>query len=90
MNSDLEILAEIPIGAAVQIDKIELHTNRVSGTSSAYLLGKVYSKEKQESYSFQYTWGDYHLLYEDKPYWTFELAFWQDEPLTEKYFIDVP
>ncbi|WP_299321146.1 hypothetical protein [uncultured Maribacter sp.] len=90
MESDLETIVEIPIGTEVEIDKIEIHTNRVSGTSSVYLFGNVYSQEKQESYSFQYTWGDYHLIYEDNPYWTFELAFWQDEPLTEKYFIDVP
>lgn len=90
MESDLETIVEIPIGTEVEIDKIEIHTNRVSGTSSVYLFGNVYSQEKQESYSFQYTWGNYHLIYEDNPYWTFELAFWQDEPLTEKYFIDVP
>ncbi|WP_291966198.1 hypothetical protein [Maribacter sp.] len=90
MNSDLEIVAEIPTGTEVHIDKIEIHTNWVSGTSSVYLFGKVFNKEKQQNYPFQYTWGNYHLIYEDNPYWTFELAFWQDEPLTEKYYIDVP
>ena len=90
INSDLEVLAEIPIGTEVSIDKVELHTGRVSGTTSAYLFGIVYSADKQETYAFQCTWGDYHVLYEDKPFWTFEQAFWQDEPLTEKYYIKVP
>ncbi|TDT46993.1 hypothetical protein CLV90_1060 [Maribacter spongiicola] len=90
MESDLQMIAEIPTGTEVEIDKIEIHTNWVSGSSTIYLFGNIYSEEKQENYSFQYTWGDYHLIYEDHPYWTFELAFWQDKPLTEKYFIDVP
>ncbi|MDF4202092.1 hypothetical protein PXD56_03960 [Maribacter sp. SA7] len=90
MESSLEVIAKIPTGTELQIDKIEIHTNRVSGTSSVYLFGNAYSKEKQENYGFQYTWGNYHTIYEDNPYWTFELAFWQDEPLTEKYYIDVP
>lgn len=88
MDSDLEIVAEIPIGTEVHIDKAELHKGRVSGTTSAYLFGKIDSKEKE--YTFQYPWGDYHSLYEEKPYWTFKLAFWQDEALTEKYVIEIP
>jgi len=88
MNPNLTIAAEIPIGTEVTIDKVELHTSGVSGTTSAYLFGKVYSEEKQQEYTFQYIWGDHHVLYENEPYWTFKLAFWQDEPLTEKYFIE--
>ncbi|GGG46795.1 hypothetical protein [Bizionia arctica] len=90
MDSGLEIIAEIPIATEVIIDKVELHTGRVSGTTTAYLFGKVYSEDIQGCYNFQYTWGDYHVLYEDKPYWTFPLAFWQNQPLTEKYVIKVP
>jgi hypothetical protein len=90
MDSDLEVIAEIPIGSKVTIDKVELHTGRVSGTTSAYLFGKVSPKGTQKEYTFEYTWGNYHSLYEDTPYWTFELAFWQDAPLTKKYFIAVP
>ena len=87
MDSGLEVIAEIPIGTEFIIDKVELHTGRVSGTTSPYLFGKIYSEEKKEEYAFQFTWGDHHSLYEDKPYWTFKLAFWQDQPLTQKYFI---
>ena len=90
MESDLETVAKIPKGTEVIIDKIEIHSNWVSGSSTIYLFGNIYSEEKQRSYAFQYTWGDYHLLYEDNPYWTFELAFWQNEALTEKYYIELP
>jgi len=90
MDSGLEVVTEIPLETEVIIDKMELHTGRVSGTTTAYVFGKVYDKKTQKDYTFQYTWGDYHFLYEDKPYWTFQSAFWQDEPLTEKYFIEVP
>ncbi|MFK7813070.1 MAG: hypothetical protein AB8B59_11285 [Maribacter sp.] len=90
IDSDLEKLEEIAVDTEITIDKIELHTGRVSGTTSAYLFGKVYSEETQQEYAFQYSWGNYHSLQEDNPYWTFELAFWQDEPLAKKYFIEVP
>lgn len=90
MNSDLPTIAAFPIGTEITIDKVELHTGRVSGTTSAYVFGKVYSEEKQQEYAFQYSWGDYRSLLEDKPYWIFEQAFWQDEALEGKYFIDVP
>ncbi|MCH3884959.1 hypothetical protein [Tenacibaculum aquimarinum] len=90
MDTELEVITKLPIGTEVTIDKVELHTGRVSGSTSAYLFGKVYSEEMQKSYNFEYTWGNYHFLYEDKPYWTFKIAFWQDEPLTERYFIDIP
>lgn len=90
MDSDLETIAEIPTGTEVVLDKIEIHSNWVSGSSTIYLFGNIYSEEKQRSYAFQYTWGDYHLLYEDNPYWTFNLAFWQNKALTEKYYIELP
>ncbi|MDX8553522.1 hypothetical protein MK851_07780 [Tenacibaculum sp. 1B UA] len=90
MDSGLEIAAKIPIGTEVMIDKAELHTGRVSGTTSSYLFGTIYSKKNQKEYAFEYSWGDYHTLYEDEPYWTFKLAFWQNKALTEKYFIKVP
>ncbi|WP_299780686.1 hypothetical protein [uncultured Formosa sp.] len=90
MDSGLEIIADIPIGTEVVLDKAELHTGRVSGTTTAYVFGTIYSKEKKKRYDFQYPWGDYHLLFEDTPFWTFKLAFWQDKPLTQKYFIKVP
>ncbi|WP_405410470.1 hypothetical protein [Maribacter sp. Asnod1-A12] len=90
MDSDLEEIVSIPIGAEVTIDNVELHTGRVSGTTTAYLFGKIYDKGTATEYPFQYSWGDYHSLYEDNPYWTFELAFWQELPLTQKYYIDLP
>ncbi|CDF79338.1 hypothetical protein BN863_16260 [Formosa agariphila KMM 3901] len=90
MDSGLEVVATFPVETAVTIDKVELYTNRVSGTTTPYLFGKIYSKELQAYYTFQYAWGDYHIIYEDTPYWSFPLAFWQDEPLSETYIIDVP
>ncbi|WP_179354464.1 hypothetical protein [Winogradskyella vidalii] len=90
MDSELEVVDEIPIETEVIFDKAELHKGRVSGTTTAYLYGKIYSTENQKEYAFQYPWGNYHALYEDQPYWTFDLAFWQDETLTEKYYIEVP
>ncbi|WP_396632139.1 hypothetical protein [Maribacter sp. R86514] len=90
MESDLKTVTKIPTGTEFSIDKIEIHSNWVSGSSTIYLFGNIYSEEKQKSYAFQYTWGDYHLLYEDNPYWTFNLAFWQNGALTEKYYIELP
>lgn len=90
MNSDLPTIVELPIGTEIRIEKVELHTGRVSGTTTAYLFGKVYSDETKEEYLFQYSWGNYRSLQVDKPYWLFDQSFWQDEPLDGKYFIDVP
>ncbi len=90
MNSGLEIMAEIPVGTSITVDKVELHTGRVSGTTSAYLFGRVFIVDKQEEYFFQYSWGDYRSLYQDRPYWVFEKGFWQEEALEEKYFIELP
>ena len=90
MDSGLEVIAALPIGTAVTIDKVELHTNRVSGTTSAYLFGKAKSHDQKEEYTFQCNWGDHHVLYEDIPYWTFNTAFWQDKPLTKQYIIKAP
>ncbi|MBP1840720.1 hypothetical protein [Formosa algae] len=90
MDSGLEIIAEIPIGTEITIDKSELHTGRVSGTTTAYLFGTIHLENTQQTYAFQYSWGHYHTLYEDTPYWTFDLAFWQDTALANKYIIAVP
>ncbi|MFD2589117.1 hypothetical protein ACFSQJ_19490 [Croceitalea marina] len=90
MNSELKIIAEIPVGTSITVEKVELHTGRVSGTTSAYLFGSVFIVDKQEEYFFQYSWGDYRSLYQDRPYWVFEKGFWQEEALEEKYFIEVP
>lgn len=90
MDADLETFATLPIGTEVRIDKVELHTGRVSGTTTAYLFGEVYSRETEQEYLFQYSWGYYHSLQEDKPYWTFDTAFWQEHALEGKYFIEVP
>lgn len=90
MNSELEILAEIPVGTEFTIDKVEMHTGTVSGSTTAYLFGQIFSEESEVNYKFVYNWGNHHFLYEDKPYWTFEQAFWQSEPLNRKYFIATP
>jgi len=90
MNSNLPTIVVLPIGTEVIFDTVELHTGRVSGTTSAYLFGKVYSSKTHQEYLFQYHWGHYHSLNEDKPYWTFEKAFWQDKSLDKKFHIDVP
>lgn len=89
-DSRLPTLVELPLGTEVVIDKVELHTGRVSGFTSAYLFGRVYSEEKQQEYAFQYSWGEHHVIYQDKPYWDFGLAFWQEEALEGKFYIDVP
>lgn len=90
MDSGLPTIVELPVGTEIIFDRVELHTGRVSGTTSAYLFGMVYSEEKQQEYAFQYSWGDYRSLLQDKPHWVFERAFWQDEALEGSYFIDVP
>ncbi|TPN82799.1 hypothetical protein [Aquimarina algicola] len=90
MNSDLETIFKMPNGTEVIIDKVKLQTGRVSGTTSCYLLGKVTDKKTKQTYAFQYSWGNYYFLGEDKPYWKFEQAFWQDKPLTDKYYIKIP
>lgn len=90
MDSDLPILARLPVGTEITIDKVEMHTGRVSGITSVYIFGKVYSQENQPEYTFQYTWGEYHFIYQEEPYWTFEKAFWQTEALEGKFYIEVP
>ncbi len=87
---NIEKIADIPAGTEFKITSVQFHTGRVSGTTSAYIFGTVFIKEHKKEYSFEYTWGDYHAIYEDKPYWKFPLAFWQDVALEEKYFIKVP
>ncbi len=87
---NVEKIAEIPIGTEFRITSVRFYTGRVSGTTSAYIFGKVYVKEHKKEYPFEYTWGDYYVIYEDKPYWKFPLAFWLDQALEEKYFIKVP
>ncbi len=90
LEADLPTYATLPIGTEVHIDKVELHTGRVSGTTTAYLFGRVYSEATAQEYLFQYSWGYYHSLQEDNPYWTFDTAFWQEEALEGKYYIEVP
>ena len=84
----LDVKAEIPVGTEFVINNAELHTGRVSGTTSAYLFGTIILEDIR--YEFEYTWGHYHSLQVDKPYWTFEQAFWQETELMEKFFIKVP
>ncbi len=81
---DLEIIEEIPIGSKFKIHAAEMRKGSVSGMTTAYIYGsiKVHNKE----YLFGYHWGNYEWLYEEKPYWTFPKAFWQDKPLPKKYF----
>lgn len=84
--ADLTKVADIPIGTKMKIHSAELHYGRVSGTTSAYIFGTVYL-DNGKSYDFEKTWGSYHSLYEDQPYWMFEESVWQDSALKGKYFL---
>jgi len=90
LNSNLKTVLELPVGTQVYIDKAELHTGSVSGTTSAYLFGKFYDSKTNKEYSFQYNWGYYHSIYEDKPYWTFKKGFWQTASTDQKFYISKP
>ncbi|MFD0796632.1 hypothetical protein ACFQZJ_04115 [Maribacter chungangensis] len=90
MDKSLQVLAELPIGTKVNFDKVTLLTGGVSGTTSAYLFGTVFSEEKQKSYNIFYNWGEYRSLSQDQPYWFFGETFWLDKPLEKKFFIEVP
>ncbi|MGF1557668.1 MAG: hypothetical protein ACFCUL_01085 [Flavobacteriaceae bacterium] len=90
LGTTLEILAEFEAGSEVVIEKSILLTGGTSGVTTPYLFGRIYSEKNQKEYSFHYTWGNYHFLYQDNPFWTFPLAFWQDEAIEDKFYLDVP
>lgn len=78
------------MGTLFIIEKAQFITGGVSDTTSCTVYGRVYPKEKGKEYPFQYGWGDYRSLYENEPYWNFNVAFWQEKALDSKFYIDVP
>lgn len=90
LQANLKKIVDLPVGTTVTFDLANFITGGVSGTTAAYLYGTVFSEEKQQTYPFVYYWGDYRSLYEDRPYWFFGETFWLEQPLEEKFFIEVP
>lgn len=82
---NLTIIAEIPLGTEITIHSAKLKKGGVSGTTTACVYGNIQIKNKD--YPFSYIWGNHHWLNEEKPYWTFALAVWQDEALKDIYFL---
>lgn len=86
--ADLNKEIDVPVGSTFTISSVELHTGSVSGTTSAYVFGEITLEEK--TYQFEYVWGYYHSILNEEPYWTFDQAFWMENELEERFFIEVP
>ncbi len=88
-DTTLEVLAEFDAGTEIVLEKAVIHTGGTSGMSIPYVFGRVFSEKNQRGYNFNYTWGNYHFLNQDKPFFSFPLAFWQDDALEEKFYFDL-
>lgn len=82
---NLEIVKKIPLGTPLKIEQVQLRKGGVSGSTTCYIFGSV--SVDQKTYFFSYVWGSLHSLYQEKPFWTFPAAPWQQEDSKEKYYL---
>ncbi len=77
----------LPAGTKITIQQAKLFRSGVSGFESAYVLGVVYVPEMKTQVAFEYAWGknNWSLNKDEKEYYTFALALWQDQPTQGRY-----
>ncbi len=77
----------LPAGTKITVQQAKLFRGGVSGLQNAYVLGVVYVPELKTQVAFEYAWGknNWSLNKDEKDYYTFPLALWQDRPIEGRF-----
>ena len=77
----------LPAGTIVTLTEAKLFKNGVSGFEHSYVLGTVFVPELKAEVAFEYAWGknNVSLTGNEKDYYSFPLALWQDRPIVGKF-----
>ncbi len=77
----------LPPGSVITFDKALLVKAAVSGSSTIYMIGRIKDPRQGNEYPFAYSWGEFHFLFQENPYWTFPIAPWQLSADTTHYHL---
>ena len=77
----------LPAGTTITLTEAKLFKNGVSGFEHSYVLGTVFVPELKAEVAFEYAWGknNVSLTGNEKDYYSFPLALWQDRPIVGKF-----
>jgi len=77
-----------PIGTAMKINSAVSSYGAVSGSTSEYLEGSIYVKELNREVKFNYYWRDKKYHSDNKYYYIYELAPWQEKAMPFKFDLE--
>lgn len=85
----------LPAGTKLYISAAKHFKNATSGFIHSYVLGTVQIAELNQQVAFEYSWGEKPFIpydgngeLQEKEYWKFPLALWQDKAIEEKVYLD--
>lgn len=79
---------KISIGTKIQIKKATQSYSPVSGYYSKYIEGSIHVKELNRNVNFHFSWRKKEYHSDEKYYYVFKIAPWQDEPLPYKFDLE--
>jgi hypothetical protein len=80
----------LPVGHDIKLIDAFHQKEKISGVTTSYVIGEVYSPTLNKTIRFEHSWGYLHDFCVEEPchYWTFEKAIWQNEEDNAKYFMN--
>jgi hypothetical protein len=85
------ILGTLPAGSKLRINKAMHIKNATSGVTTSLIVGQVTFGSPAREITFEYAWGRQRenvSVPAAERWWTFPLAPWQSEPISEKFVFD--
>jgi hypothetical protein len=81
-------LAMAPIGTPIRIERAQLRKGGVSGFTHAFVIGTLDLGGRPQRFCFP--WGQQHVLYVERPYWTFEEPPWLAHSVVGTFYLPEP
>lgn len=88
LGGDQELIAHLSRGTPIALQRTLLIKGGTSGFTHAVVFGSV--RVNGEVHAFAVYWGEHHVLYEDRPHWTFPEPPWEGESPAGRYELPEP
>lgn len=88
IGPSVSLISTATAGTPLTIERALLHRGGVSGITHAIVIGTL--ELPSGTVPFSLYWGQQHVLYVERPYWTFPMAPWQQQALSDPVFLPEP
>lgn len=83
VSAEQQLIAALDSGTPIVLRRAMLFKGGTSGTTHAVVFGTARVGGKKQEFAVY--WGEYHFLFEERPYWTFPAAPWDRPTPQERY-----